>query len=104
VEPSGLTFHAEPHETLMEAARRNGLTWPTVCGGEGSCRTCFVVVTMGSDRLSQIAALEQRGIDDITRSRAYEGPVRLACQAHALGDIVVKRRGVRPDRALAESE
>ena len=104
VEPSGVIFGAEPDETIMGAARRNGFTWPSVCGGEGSCRTCFVIVVDGPDWLSPIGGLEQRGINELLSVRTYPGPVRLACQARPVGDVVVTRSGCQVGHVVVEVE
>ena len=95
VRPSGIVVAVEPGETLLAAAQRQGLTWPTICGGQASCRTCYVVVEDGAEHLPPPAELEQRAIADIERVRPAPGGVRLACQAVPTGDLVVTRRGVR---------
>ena len=83
-----------PGESLLAAAQRQGLTWPTLCGGKASCRTCYVVVEEGAEHLPPPSDLEQRGIDDIARV-VRAGEIRLACQAVPNGDLTVTRRGVR---------
>jgi 2Fe-2S ferredoxin len=95
VEPLGAVIDSLPGETIIEAARRSGYSWPSICGGEGSCRTCFVTVLEGFDALSAVDSLEQRGLDDLYRSPRNTGVLRLACQARPLGPVRVKRRGVR---------
>ena len=47
VRPSGSTFEAEPGETIMAAALRNGYWWPTTCNGRAECAVCAVVVDEG---------------------------------------------------------
>jgi 2Fe-2S ferredoxin len=96
VEPSGAVINALAGETIIEAAHRSGYSWPSICGGEGSCRTCFVTVLHGADALSAVDSLEQRGLDDLYRSPRNSGILRLACQARPLGNVSVRRRGVRP--------
>ncbi len=78
--PSGIVMEVAPGESLLAAAQRQGLTWPTLCGGEASCRTCYVVVEGGAEHLAPPSDLEQRGIDDIARV-VRTGEIRLACQA-----------------------
>jgi len=93
VAPAGLIFEPEPGETVFDAARRLGYVWPTLCGGLGTCRTCYVTVQDGVDHCAPMPALEQEAIDALGRPR--DGRTRLACQLHIDGPIVVTRRGVR---------
>jgi len=104
--PSGIVMEVAPGESLLAAAQRQGLTWPTLCGGEASCRTCYVVVEEGGEHLPPPAELEQRGIDDLARVvRSGEGgrQIRLACQAVPFGDLTVTRRGVRRTDVVTET-
>jgi ferredoxin, 2Fe-2S len=101
IEPSGIEIVATDGETVMAAARRHGLHWPTVCGGNGTCRTCYLVVVEGGEYFAGAAPGEARAIREITGAvAASDGPIRLACQATVAGDVVVSKYGVRP-RATA---
>jgi ferredoxin len=100
VEPSGIEFVAIEGETVIEAAWRHGLYWPTVCHGRGTCHTCFLVVVGGHEHLAPLGLAEQAALADIERAVAAKpGTVRLACQLTAHGDVVVSKYGVRPDPA-----
>jgi chlorosome envelope protein X len=82
---------------------QQGYTWPTVCGGLGTCRTCFVEVQHGHDHLTPIADLEAEGLAAL--SVAATGGVRLACQIGLNGPVEVKKRAVRRRRpALAQEK
>ena len=97
IEPSGLEIQADDGESVMAAARRHGLYWPTVCGGNGTCRTCYLVVVDGGEHFRPAAAAEAEGIRGITRLLGHAAePLRLACQATVSGDVVVSKYGVRP--------
>jgi 2Fe-2S ferredoxin len=97
VEPSGALLSLEPGETLLAAATRLGFTWPSACGGQASCRTCFVAITDGGEHFPPPDAVEQRGLDELRLvARHREATLRLACQAAPSADAVVVRRGVRP--------
>lgn len=97
IEPSGLEVVAGKGESVMAAARRHGLEWPTVCGGNGTCRTCYLVVVDGGDHFLPAGPAEAEAIGEITRSFGQSGePIRLACQANISGDVVVSKYGVRP--------
>ncbi len=99
VQPSGVEFDVEDGETVFEAARRCGVRWPTVCGGVGSCRTCFMVVVCGSRYCSAIDDWEAEGLADLAApaaaGSAAAGPVRLACQTRISGPVTVRKPGVR---------
>lgn len=101
VRPSGIVLTLRPEETLMSAALRAGYRWPTVCGGEGTCRTCFVLVEDGAQHCSPVSDFEEEGLRAIRRTAA--GDVRLACQLRVSGCVAVHKRGVKrlPDKALS---
>lgn len=95
--PSKIDFEGDRDETVMAAALRNGLHWPSVCGGAASCGAC-VFVTATPERLSPIATAEAAVLGGRVGGPANGMTARLACQAHALRDLAVIRRGVRPRR------
>ncbi len=100
VEPVGAVFTPRDDESVFHCALRTGYRWPTVCGGQGSCRACVMVVTDGEDLLEPVEPWEQEGINAIGARPGTAGAVRLACQARvragAVGRVVVAKRGVRP--------
>lgn len=95
VTPVDVDLQALPGETIMAAAQRSGYRWPTVCGGQGTCRTCYVIVEQGAENCSGISQLEAEGIAAIAKT--VKGEIRLACQVKIEnGSAVVHKRGVRP--------
>jgi ferredoxin len=95
VEPAGLDLVVAEGQTLMEAAHAAGYYWPTVCGGKGSCRTCFAAVLTGAEHLSPVQPWEAEGIDALALGPAEAPSVRLACQARVRGPVTVRKLGVR---------
>jgi 2Fe-2S ferredoxin len=93
VRPAGLEMEVLDGEDLFSAAHRLGYRWPTVCGGHGTCRTCFVQVDEGADNCSPVGPLEREGIEALRRP--VDGRTRLACQLRVVGPVTVTRRGVR---------
>lgn len=98
VMPSGLSFTTEPDETIMAAAVRHRLRWPTVCQGNAQCAACTFIVDGGSENLSPL------GPDETTCLAGYARPVgvdpsrtfRLACRAKVTeGAVTLIKRGVR---------
>ncbi len=96
VEPTGVSFDASEDETIMAAAIRNGYTWPTICGGLGTCKTCVFLTLEGQGNLVEIEPREQQALDSIidTLPKRAQG-WRLACQAKATGNVRLRKIGVR---------
>jgi ferredoxin len=101
VRPSGIRLDLEPGETVFRAAARQGYRWPTICGGNGTCRTCVLVVEAGAENCAPIGDLEAEGLDALKEARG--GVHRLACQLRVTGDVVVSKRGVKTMPAEAAS-
>lgn len=101
VEPSGLQFFARHGESVMSAALRNGVSWPSACDRVGDCRACVLWVPVDeSENLSSIGTWEQSNLDaGRLRADVDRRQPRLACQAEVLGDVKVTRRGVRRDES-----
>lgn len=80
----------------MAAAIRNGNTWPTICGGQGTCKTCVFLTLEGKGNLTEIEPWEAQALESIIDTLPNRGQGwRLACQAKAIGDVRVKKIGVR---------
>jgi ferredoxin len=99
VRPAQVRLDPQPGETVFAAARRLGYRWPTVCGGNGTCRTCVMVVEAGRENCSPIEQWEAEGLDAL--KEAHDGVHRLACQTRVTGDVVVTKRGVKPEEAAS---
>jgi adenylate cyclase len=98
VRPGGSVFEVGPDESIMAAARRNGFRWPTVCGGNATCRTCVFTVNEGAEHQSAPNKLEAEAMTLLRRPSSRQADlVRLACQARTSGDLTVTKPGVRPD-------
>jgi ferredoxin len=96
VEPSGAAFDIQANESIIQAAWRNGYTWPTICNGRGTCKTCVFLTLDGEPNLSAIEAWEQEGLASIADSLPDAGQGwRLACQAKVYGDVRLRKIGVR---------
>lgn len=95
IEPAGIDLELPGRESLLIEARRAGYYWPTICGGNGTCRTCFFRVRSGAQDLSPISRWEAEGLRELGLDSAAGGEVRLACQAVAAGDVVLHKPGVR---------
>src|SRR4051812_15131043 len=79
--PSGWTFPAEQHATVLQAAEAAGIDLPSSCRN-GTCRTCLCHMASGSVRY----LVEWPGLSvDEKRS----GDI-LPCVAVPLGDVVLE--------------
>jgi ferredoxin len=93
VVPVAVTIDVVEGEPVMAAARRQGLWWPTVCGGDAECGTCWVVVEDGWEHCSAMSPVERARLD--LGMKAREPRARLACQLRVSGPVKVNRRSVR---------
>lgn len=83
----GKSGEVEMNISLLEASKALGFPLNHDCGGNASCTTCRVEVQIGEERLSEIEFDEQ---DLLDREALCEPWHRLGCQAHVLGDVVVR--------------
>ncbi|MET7689586.1 2Fe-2S iron-sulfur cluster binding domain-containing protein [Streptomyces sp. NPDC005483] len=93
VRPSGVELDVLDDEDVFTAAQRLGYRWPTLCGGKGTCRTCFVQVEEGAENCLPVGPLEREGIEALRRP--VDGLTRLACRLRVQGPVTVTKRGVR---------
>ncbi|WP_055716138.1 2Fe-2S iron-sulfur cluster-binding protein [Streptomyces torulosus] len=93
VRPSDVELDVLDGEDVFSAAGRLGYRWPTVCGGQGTCRTCFVRIEEGAENCSPVDPLEREGIEALRMP--VDGLTRLACRLRVEGPVTVIKRGVR---------
>jgi 2Fe-2S ferredoxin len=83
----GKSGEVEMNISLLEAAKALGFPLNHDCGGNASCTTCRIEVQVGEEHLSEIEFAEQDLLDREALSEPWH---RLGCQAHVLGDVVVR--------------
>jgi len=95
VEPGGERFSSNADDSVIEAAWRAGLSWPTTCWGQADCGACAMEIVDGRELLSAVGELEAARLADLPRRQAGR---RLACQARVVGEgtVTVRKPGVRP--------
>ncbi|HKM38451.1 MAG TPA: ISC system 2Fe-2S type ferredoxin [Thiopseudomonas sp.] len=76
--PEGAVVDAIPGETIIEAAKRNGIEIEHACEMSCACTTCHVVVREGFDSLEESDELED---DMLDKAWGLEPDSRLSCQA-----------------------
>ena len=79
-EPSGLKIEVPAGTVLLEAAHKAGIYLSSICGGDGYCGKCKVIIDSGQFHSRPTALLTQ---DEIRED------VVLACQATVLSDMTV---------------
>ena len=80
----------EAKETVMEAARRQGLYIDAPCGGRGSCGKCRVLLMRRGTALQEILACLMTGAQLINLQ--LRQPFDLICQKAACGGQTEKKR------------
>ena len=96
--PDEIVIEAEDGQTIIEAAWAAGYYWPTTCGGEGICTTCACTIEDGIANLEPMGRSEHKTLaEERSEETLRSGRLRLACQARLRGDVIVVKRGVRPE-------
>ncbi len=76
--PDGAVVEAQPGETILEVAKRNGIEIEHACEMSCACTTCHVIVREGFDSLPESDDLED---DMLDKAWGLEHESRLSCQA-----------------------
>jgi 2Fe-2S ferredoxin len=76
--PEGAVIEAQPGETIMKAALRNGIEIEHACEMSCACTTCHVVVREG---FSSMEASDELEDDMLDKAWGLEPDSRLSCQA-----------------------
>ena len=79
-EPSGLKIKVPAGTVLLEAAHKTGIYLSSICGGDGYCGKCKVIINEGQFKSKPTALLTP----DETREN-----VVLACQTKVLSDMTI---------------
>ncbi|WP_075181502.1 ISC system 2Fe-2S type ferredoxin [Pantoea sp. 1.19] len=86
--PEGGVFDAQPGETILDVALRNGMDVEHACEKSCACTTCHCVVREGFDTLAESSEDED---DMLDKAWGLEPDSRLSCQARiADEDLVVE--------------
>jgi 2Fe-2S ferredoxin len=76
--PDGMVVEALPGETIITAAKRNGLEIEHACEMSCACTTCHIIVREGFASLEPSDELED---DMLDKAWGLEAESRLSCQA-----------------------
>lgn len=97
-EPSGLKVKVRPGTTLLEAAHRAGIYLSSICGGDGYCGKCKVIVNEGQ--------FHSRPSSLLTTEETRENIV-LACQTMVISDLTVtvpKSHSLQTSQVLMDTD
>ncbi len=95
VQPSGISFDVREGESILAAAFRNDVAWPTRCLGKASCRQCFFEIVADAEGVSPVGRLERDALRSVIAQPEPGAVVRLACQTRLQADVTVRKAGVR---------
>ena len=84
--PEGAILEAQPGETILDVALRNGIEIEHACEKSCACTTCHVVVREGFDSLKESDELED---DMLDKAWGLEPESRLSCQARVADEDLV---------------
>lgn len=101
--PSGTEVLVEGGETILEAALRQRVKWPTRCLGKAACRLCYFSTADNSVALNPLSDIEERALKGLFEDPGPGRVVRLACQTRPVADIEVFKVGVHPPPASGRS-
>lgn len=95
IEPSGIERVVDAGDTIMAAAVRRGLRWPTLCGEQEECGVCALEIVSGGEALTEPGDDEQARLASLPkRPRDPDRVFRLACRLVPADGLVVRKRGV----------
>jgi len=92
-QPRGVKTEIEAEATILDAARKAGLSVEGTCGGRGTCGKCRVRILKGNREA--FTSAEEKHLSPAERKRG----TALACQCRGLGDLEVYLPQVKVDLA-----
>lgn len=84
-QPSGRKAYVDQGATLFQAAHEAGLLIQSVCGGEGKCGKCKVILSGSTRNLSKMTEAERFHLTP----QEIEAGYRLACQVKIAGNVTI---------------
>lgn len=100
IAPDDVRIVLEEDETVLSASRRAGVPHAQLCGGQGRCSTCRVVVTEGLGACAPRTSIEA----GLASRLGFPDAMRLACQLRVHGDVGLRRLVLDADDLLLASQ
>jgi adenylate cyclase len=85
--PDNTVIEASKNETILEAALRQDISLSHICGGNGRCSTCRVLVEDAHEKVSKRTPEEK----EVATKMDFGPEIRLACQTRAQKDVNIRR-------------
>jgi len=85
-QPEGKRTQIKPGTTVLEAAKLAGADLNSICGGEGTCGKCKVIVKKGGTRAKLVTEVEKSLLSPVEISSGY----RLACFVTIEEDAIIR--------------
>ena len=85
--PDGQEVELAAGETILKGAIRAGIALAHICGGNGRCSTCRVIILEGLECCAPRNSKEQA----IAEQLQFAAPIRLACQTTITGRVTLRR-------------
>lgn len=95
-EPSGLKIEIPAGTVLLEAARKAGIYLTSICGGDGYCGKCKVIIDRSEQFQSRPAGRGGAGNTGIDRVRSFEYGIEAALTEAAGFDLLTMGRPEGP--------
>ena len=76
-QPTGRKVETRKGRTLLELGVEAGISIESICGSEGKCGKCKVIVRLGTTNVTPLNLSEKRALDKVEQASG----MRLACQA-----------------------
>jgi len=73
-------------KSVLTILQENNIYWMHACGGKGRCTSCRCTILDGADNLANRTEIENTFLE----AGRIQFNERMACQAIALGDVVVE--------------
>lgn len=73
--------------SLLEIALKHGIPHMHVCGGQGKCSTCRIIIQKGADNFLPKNQVEQ----NLSKIKGLDEHIRLACQTRIKGPVALRR-------------
>jgi len=74
------------NQTVLTILQENDISWKHACGGKGKCTSCRCTILEGTNNLAERTQTENAFLE----AGRIQSTERMACQAIALGDVVVE--------------
>jgi len=95
--PDEKTVETAPGETILDAAKNAGVEHECICGGNGRCTTCRIMVVEGLHDCGKRTADEEKVLGPLD----LDPSIRLACRTTISGNVTVRRLVIdEEDRVL----